>query len=58
MKADFEKWQKEFKEKSGGEQASLPPEYLPSAWACLSLFVAVSLHALFFLLGKYLLLGN
>ena len=53
-KADFEKWQKEFKEKSGGDSISLPPEYLPSAWACLALFVSLSLHALFFLLGHWI----
>lgn len=52
-KADFEKWQKEFKEKSG-ETVSLPPEYLPSAWACLSLFATLSVHALFFLLGHWI----
>lgn len=52
-KADFEKWQKEFKEKSG-ETVSLPPEYLPSAWACLSLFATLSIHALFFLLGHWI----
>eukprot|EP01038_Epipyxis_sp_PR26KG_P009128 gene9128-12312_t len=48
-KQEFEKWQKEFKEKSG-EMASLPPEYLPSAWACLALFATISAHALFFLM--------
>ena len=45
--------QKEFKEKSG-ETVSLPPEYLPSAWACLSLFATLTLHALFFLLGHWI----
>lgn len=48
-KAEFEKWQKEFKEKTG-DTVSLPPDYLPSAWACLALFVSISGHALFFLM--------
>lgn len=48
-KAEFDKWQKELKEKSG-DVISLPPEYLPSAWACLSLFASLSLHALFYLM--------
>eukprot|EP01032_Pedospumella_encystans_P012911 gene12911-14901_t len=52
-KADFDKWQKEFKEKSG-ETVSLPPEYLPSAWACLSLFATLTIHALFYLLGHWI----
>eukprot|EP01040_Poterioochromonas_malhamensis_P009840 gene9840-10684_t len=49
QKAEFDKWQKEFQEKSG-ESVSLPPEYLPSAWACLALFLCISLHALFHLM--------
>lgn len=52
-KAEFEKWQKELKEKSG-ETISLPPEYLPSAWACLCLFMTVTLHALFYLMGHWI----
>jgi hypothetical protein len=52
-KADFEKWQKEFKEKSG-ETVSLPPDYLPSAWACLSLFATLTIHALFYLMGHWI----
>lgn len=48
-KQEFEKWQKEFQEKSG-ETIALPPEYLPSAWACLALFMTISLHALFYLM--------
>lgn len=52
-KADFEKWQKEFKEKSG-ETVSLPPEYLPSAWACLALFATLTFHALFYLMGHWI----
>ncbi|RYG67330.1 hypothetical protein EON64_07680, partial [archaeon] len=48
-KAEFEKWQKDLKEKSG-EPVTLPPEYLPSAWACLALFATLSCHALFFLM--------
>lgn len=51
-KQEFEKWSKELKEKSG-ETVSLPPEYLPSAWACLSLFLTLSLHALFYLMGHW-----
>eukprot|EP01034_Spumella_vulgaris_P021380 gene21380-27410_t len=52
-KKEFDKWQKEFKEKSG-ESATLPPEYLPSAWACLALFGTLSLHALFHLLCHWI----
>jgi cation-transporting ATPase 13A1 len=52
-KQEFEKWQKEFQEKSG-ETISLPPEYLPSAWACLALLMSVSLHALFHLMCHWL----
>lgn len=52
-KAEFEKWQKEFKEKSG-DTVSLPPEYLPSAWACLALFGTLSLHALFHLMCHWI----
>lgn len=48
-KSEFDKWQKELKEKSG-DVISLPPEYLPSAWACLALFATLSLHALFHLM--------
>lgn len=47
--AEFEKWRKDFQEKSG-ETVSLPPEYLPSAWACLALFASFSFHALFYLM--------
>jgi hypothetical protein len=52
-KAEFEKWQKEYKEKSG-VTVSLPPEYLPSAWACLALFATLTFHALFYLLGHWI----
>ncbi len=50
---EFEKWQKEIEEKSG-DTISLPPEYLPSAWACLALFMTLSIHALFHLLCHWL----
>lgn len=52
-KKEFEKWQREFKEKSG-ESATLPPEYLPSAWACLALFATLTAHALFHLLCHWI----
>lgn len=52
-KAEFDKWQKEFKEKSG-DTISLPPEYLPSAWACLAIFMTLSLHALFHLMCHWI----
>lgn len=50
---EFDQWRKEFQEKSG-ETVSLPPEYLPSAWACLALFGTVTLHLLFYLLCHWL----
>lgn len=37
-KAEFDQWQKQFNERSPTGPVSLPPEYLPSAWACLALF--------------------
>ena len=33
----------------------LPPQYLPSAWACLALFASLSLHALFHLMGHWII---
>jgi hypothetical protein len=53
-KQEFDKWQKELAEKSGGDTISLPPEYLPSAWACLLLFLVISLHALFHLMCHWI----
>jgi manganese-transporting P-type ATPase len=52
-KAEFEKWQKQFKERSG-DTVSLPPDYLPSAWACLALFLTISIHALFHLMCHWI----
>jgi cation-transporting ATPase 13A1 len=52
--AEFEKWQKQFTERSPDGSISLPPAYLPSAWACLALFSTLTLHALFFLLCHWI----
>ena len=41
-------------EEAGEGPMSLPPTYLPSAWACLSLLTTLCLHALFFLLGHWI----
>lgn len=41
-------------EEAGEGPMSLPPAYLPSAWACLALFTTLTLHALFFLLGHWM----
>jgi manganese-transporting P-type ATPase len=48
--AEQEKLIKQFNEKSADGPMSLPPSYLPSAWACLALFSTISLHALFYLM--------
>ena len=37
-----------------GNSVSLPPIYLPSAWACLALFLLITLHVLFHLLCHWL----
>jgi manganese-transporting P-type ATPase len=37
-----------------GDPISLPPSYLPSAWACLALFSLLTLHALFHLLCHWI----
>ena len=34
---------------------SLPPSYLPSAWACLALFTSITLHALFYLMCHWII---
>lgn len=41
-------------EEAGEGPMSLPPTYLPSAWACLALLATLCLHALFFLLGHWI----
>jgi cation-transporting ATPase 13A1 len=41
-------------EEAGEGPMSLPPTYLPNAWACLAMFATLSLHALFFLLGHWM----
>ena len=52
---EFEKWQKQFNEKNSEDgPVSLPPEYLPSAWACLALFSTLTFHALFYLLCHWI----
>lgn len=52
---EFEKFQKKFSERSvDGNVISLPPQYLPSAWACLALFATLTLHALFHLLCHWI----
>jgi len=48
--AEQENLIKEFNARSEEGPMSLPPEYLPSAWACLALFATLSLHALFHLM--------
>jgi cation-transporting ATPase 13A1 len=53
-KADFDKWQKQFNERSPTGPVSLPPSYLPSAWACLALFASITVHALFYLLCHWI----
>jgi hypothetical protein len=53
-KADLEKWQKKFNERNPDSPVSLPPAYLPSAWACLALLSTFSLHVLFFLMGHWI----
>lgn len=50
---ELEAIQKQFNERSE-EPLSLPPSYLPSAWACLALFSALTLHALFHLLCHWI----
>ena len=51
--AELKKIEKEFKEKNT-ELPSLPPTYLPSAWAVLSFLATITIHALFFLLCRWL----
>ena len=51
--AEFKKFEKEFKERSI-DLPSLPPTYLPSAWAILSLMASLTFHALFFLMCRWL----
>lgn len=53
-KADLEKWQQKFNERNPDTPVSLPPAYLPSAWACLALLSTFSLHALFFLVCHWI----
>ena len=53
-KKEFEQWQKSFNEKNPDSPVSLPPAFLPSAWACLALFATLTIHALFFLLGHWI----
>ncbi len=53
-KKEFEQWQKSFNEKNPDSPVSLPPAFLPSAWACLALFATLTFHALFFLLGHWI----
>lgn len=50
---ELEAIQKQFNERSE-EPLSLPPSYLPGAWACLALFSALTLHALFHLLCHWI----
>ena len=50
---ESEAWQTELKQ-ALSDELILPPWYLPSAWACVCLFVTLSLHALFFLLCHWL----
>lgn len=53
--AEFDKFLKKFKQTSDdGEAISLPPSYLPSAWACLALFSLLTAHALFYLLCHWI----
>jgi cation-transporting ATPase 13A1 len=47
---EFEKFQKQFKELNVDGNIPLPPTYLPSAAACVALFLTVVFHALFHLL--------
>jgi cation-transporting ATPase 13A1 len=47
---EFEKFQKQFKELNVDGNIPLPPTYLPSATACVALFLTVVFHALFHLL--------
>ena len=49
-----EKLHKKLKAAAGGEDIVLPPWYLPSAWACLALFLTLTAHALFHLLCLWL----
>lgn len=46
---EFEQWKKELKNNEA-DDVTLPPEYLPSAWACLLLFLTLTTHALFHLM--------
>jgi hypothetical protein len=52
-KKELEKWQKQFNERSE-EPLSLPPSFLPSAWACLAFFSVLTIHALFHLLCHWI----
>ena len=48
--AEQERLIKDFNSRSEEGPMSLPPAYLPSAWACLALFATLSIHALFHLM--------
>jgi hypothetical protein len=50
---ELKQFEKEFKEKSL-DPPSLPPAYLPSAWAVLALMATFTVHALFFLLCRWI----
>ena len=50
---ELKQFEKEFKEKSL-DPPSLPPAYLPSAWAVLALMASFTVHALFFLLCRWI----
>jgi cation-transporting ATPase 13A1 len=45
---------KKFNEKSESGPMVLPPTYLPSAWSCLALFLTLTIHALFYLMGHWI----
>jgi hypothetical protein len=51
--AELKRFEKQFKERSA-DPPSLPPSYLPSAWAVLALMASLTFHALFFLLCRWL----
>lgn len=51
--AELKRFEKQFKERSA-DPPSLPPSYLPSAWAVLALMASFTFHALFFLLCRWI----
>jgi len=52
---EYEKFLKKFNGMTDdGEPMSLPPSYLPSAWACLALFSLLTAHVLFHLLCHWI----